>query len=46
MVKQVMSRLIPISGLRHYNWEIYVIDDPRKLYSLAVSSLPFVTMYS
>lgn len=29
MVKRVMSRLIPISGLGQYDWEIRVIDDPR-----------------
>lgn len=29
MVRRVMSSLIPISGLEHYDWEIRVIDDPR-----------------
>lgn len=29
MVKRVMSRLISISGLGQYDWEIRVIDDPR-----------------
>lgn len=30
IVKRVMKRLIPVSGLAHLKWEIYVIDD-RKL---------------
>ena len=29
MVKRVMSSLIPVSGLEHYDWEVRVIDDPR-----------------
>ncbi|PKS08875.1 hypothetical protein jhhlp_003487 [Lomentospora prolificans] len=28
LVKKVMGRLIPVSGLNHYNWEVWVIDDP------------------
>lgn len=27
VVKRVMSRLIPVSGLQDLDWEIYVIDD-------------------
>ncbi|SPO05798.1 related to OMA1 - metalloendopeptidase of the mitochondrial inner membrane [Cephalotrichum gorgonifer] len=30
LVKRVMARLIPVSGLEQYDWEIRVIDDPRK----------------
>lgn len=29
MVKRVMKRLIPVSGMEDANWEITVIDDPR-----------------
>jgi predicted Zn-dependent protease len=28
MVKRVMAKLIPFSGLADENWEVYVIDDP------------------
>lgn len=28
MVKRVLQRLIPVSGLEHLHWEIGVIDDP------------------
>jgi Zn-dependent protease with chaperone function len=30
LVKRVMARLIPISGLEQYDWEIRVINDPRE----------------
>lgn len=29
LVKRVMKRLIPVSGMEKANWEITVIDDPR-----------------
>jgi hypothetical protein len=29
MVKRVMRRLIPVSGMEDSNWEVRVIDDPR-----------------
>jgi metalloendopeptidase OMA1, mitochondrial len=29
MVKRVMERLIPVSGMENANWEVRVIDDPR-----------------
>lgn len=29
MVKRVMKRLIPVSGMENADWEIRVIDDPR-----------------
>ncbi|KAK3403449.1 peptidase family M48-domain-containing protein [Sordaria brevicollis] len=29
-VKRVMAKLIPFSGMRDENWEIYVIDNPHK----------------
>ncbi|PHH82749.1 hypothetical protein CDD82_5005 [Ophiocordyceps australis] len=29
IVERVMNRLIPVSGIKDQNWDIYVIDDPR-----------------
>ncbi|KFA75022.1 hypothetical protein S40288_08826 [Stachybotrys chartarum IBT 40288] len=29
LVKHVMKRLIPVSGVPDYDWEVFVIDDPR-----------------
>lgn len=29
MVKRVMRRLIPVSGMEDSNWQVWVIDDPR-----------------
>lgn len=28
MVKRVMARLVPVSGMEDVDWEIRVIDDP------------------
>lgn len=39
MVKRVMARLIPVSGMEDAEWEVRVIDDPRMYCACSLPTL-------